>query len=261
MQTGEFKTLSEIFSETDTVEFGPFKIMKPISMDWDAAVIRIDDCEIAFRPEQKRILAALSALPDHKLTYADYVRVLEKQETSLEKISQLLTTQISLIKTRLKLIPDQTYSELIQPIKLHSISMEERGYYLRDDFGRGAIEEPDVLQWGNFRMTKTPGDSWETSRFYVGDEEISFPPLTKIFLSLMLEKPDKTITVGDVSDFYSRQGQDISLENAQTALRAMNKVRALIRATAGDEPANQIHSIGRAGMSSLPLRQKGYCLK
>lgn len=78
-------TLSEIFAKTDTVEYGPFKVIKPTGIEWRKAEAYYDGKPIKLTPVQNQMLALLVAYQGGAVTQ-DVFSDFSKNPTNSTKV-------------------------------------------------------------------------------------------------------------------------------------------------------------------------------
>ncbi len=85
--------LSEIFKETDTIAYGPFKLTN-LHQRYDLAEFLVHGTEIKIMPQEKKLMALLISLKGEYLTRKIYDDALESEKPSNQKKIQIYVHSI-----------------------------------------------------------------------------------------------------------------------------------------------------------------------
>jgi len=85
MPQGQAVSLQQSFADTDTVEYGPFKIVKAVGASWEHAAVFANGKQVeGLTPQQKRFISTLVAQKGDQASYRLLDRELPRQEGAVD---------------------------------------------------------------------------------------------------------------------------------------------------------------------------------
>ncbi len=264
------KSLNEIFKEADTVEAGPFKLIKKIYDGWKDSCFLVNDREVILTAQQKQFMAALICLPDQQLSIENFKIAfgINDPTWSTDDIWNNIKVQIFNIRNAIiEQTGDLAASQIITPLNPYRQGGQkgsytgDHAYYLtgglvpsiRQDFDAVRM---DILKHGPFEMKKMAEQKWKSGRFFIEGYEIPLEERALQIMTMMIAKPDHILTREEFAQGLELSNF-ISADPNEYLRQIIWRIKTAITETAGESFANQIEYIQEGARARAITGQPG----